>query len=129
MKATEIVHGIMHITPTANIDKIMDEGLKANADGEIFVFEDGGLFIPTFKVVDGKPTANRKSEYIGDLIAKNQIFVEEYALISIDPEGIEVELEPDNVAEFSAKFQWIIKQPIILPEYLTFEGVYKIGKE
>ena len=79
------------------------------------MFEDTCISFPAVKVVNGEPIIERRDEYIGDLIAMNQIFAEEYAQISIDPEGIQVELEPDNVAEFSAKWQWIVKQPFIDP--------------
>lgn len=129
MKATDLKHGIMHITPIKNLDKILEEGLYANADGEIFVFEDTSISFPAVKVVNGEPIIERRDEYIGDLIAMNQIFAEEYAQISIDPDGIEVELEPDNVAEFSAKWQWIVKQPFIAPWYLVFWGSYKLTPE
>lgn len=103
-----------HITDPKNIDNILWEGLRANEDGEIFLFEDKGII-------------NRLTNQIisvADHIALNQVGLSEYAMFAVDADGVEGELEPDNVGEASARCQWIARQSIIQPDYIEFCDIY-----
>jgi len=114
-----------HITRLENIESILHDGLKANSDGEIFLFENESLIYPDCT----ESGAIWKQSYIADLIASNQLFLTKYAMFEILPGGIEVDLINDNVAELSAKAQWIAKQPLIKPEYIRLFLINKkIGK-
>jgi hypothetical protein len=95
------------------IASILKDGLKANEDGEIFLFENKSIQI------------NGVKNFISDHIACNQIFVDEYVMFEIDSEGFNTDLIPDNVAEFAAKWQWILKQHIIEPRFIEIFGKYK----
>jgi hypothetical protein len=53
--------------------------------------------------------------YLPDLIAANQVFIEEYELYEINPEGLEKRLMADRVSEFIASFQKKVKQMCIEP--------------
>lgn len=101
-----------HITEVENLESILEEGLKCNEDGEIFVFENKSIH------------CNGIINNIADMIAFNQIFLEEYVMIEIDEDGFESELIPDDVAELSHKQQWYVKQKIIAPEFLDHYGTY-----
>jgi hypothetical protein len=104
-----------HITKIDLITVILTNGLKANEEGEIFLFENKSLQHPETKVINT----------IADTIAKNQIFLEEYAMFEIDAKGINVELINDNVGEISSIFQWIVKQPVINKEHIILFDIYK----
>lgn len=104
-----------HITDPANVDSITLDGLLANEYGAIFLFED--------KTLQNRMTG--KFAYAADLIAMEQIGLTDYAMFEIDPGGLECELAPDNVAEYSAGLQWIARQDYIDPVYINFCGIYK----
>ena len=102
-----------HITNMENLESILEEGIKCNADGEIFVFENKSIH------------CNGITNFIADMIARNQIFLKEYIMIEIDENAFESELIPDDVAELCHKQQWYVKQEIIAPEFLNHYGTYK----
>lgn len=104
-----------HITDKKNLISIMKDGLKENADGDIFVFDNMSVIFP--------PTGI--SNMVADCIAINQINLSEYVMFDIDSKGIKVEVINDNVADSSAQHQWIVKQTLIDPEYLSFFGLFK----
>lgn len=106
-----------HITPVENVASISFLGILANSDGEIFVFEDYAI-----RLLDGR------IEYVADLIARNQLLLERYAMFEINPKGIRKELVNDNVAEITAKFQWILRQPKISKSYIKLCGIYEVGE-
>jgi hypothetical protein len=83
-------------------DNILENGLLADVEGSIFVFDD---------------------KTIANAIAFNQLGITEYILFEIDPKGFHVEPVNDNVAEHTATHQWIIKQPTVAPEFIEFIGV------
>ncbi len=92
-----------HVTPVENLKKIVNEGLKLNEHGELFLFD--------------------KKDYAPD-IAVNQLFILDYALFEITFLQIE-RLKSDNVAESTAHAQWIYDQPI--PSiHIKLVGCYKI---
>ena len=94
-----------HLTSFTNFLLIQEQGIKAGEDGYIYVLD--------------------TKDWNGYL-ALNQLFLTDYAVFSINPKGITDELEPDNVAEFSAKHQFRIKQPLIEKRYIKFLNMYRI---
>jgi hypothetical protein len=99
-----MAESLFHLSPTENREKILSEGIKANKAGEIFVFTD---------------------LIVCNEIAKNQVGADHYDLFRIYRRGITGAIERDNVAEFSASFQRIIKQDCIKPRFLKFEGDFE----
>jgi len=102
-----------HITDIKNLPTILKEGLEANEDGDIFVFENKSI------------VCNSVVNTVADCIAHNQIFLDEYVMLEIHLEGINSEVINDNVGELSSSLQWIIKQPLIKAKYVEFFGVFK----
>ena len=102
-----------HITDKKNLSTILKEGLKANEEGDIFIFENKSIVF------------NSVVNTVADCIAHNQIFLDEYVMIEIAFEGITSEVINDNVAELSSALQWIVRQPLIEPKYLSLYGKYK----
>ncbi len=85
-----------HISDIKNKNKILKEGLKAK-EGMIFLFS---------------------NITVADDIAFSQIGITEFSVFEIDPHGINVEPISDTVSEFSAKFQWIVKQNLIEAKHI-----------
>lgn len=110
-----------HITHPKNIKSVLKDGLRANEEGKIFLFENKSISYPS----KGGGTA---VVYVADHIAQNQIFLEKYAMFEISSEGIDGDLINDNVAEMGSSFQWIVKQPIISPEYIEPFGLFRVQK-
>src|SRR4030042_5475491 len=99
-----------HITSSDNIPQLLIEGIKG-IEGEIFLV----TFPVLFEVSD--------TFQIFSSIAKNQIgLIDEFSLITVKSEGIEGEIIYDSVAELTAKYQIIVKQEIIKPEYVSLSG-------
>jgi hypothetical protein len=88
---------LYHLTPSENASEILKEGIKADEEGNIFAFTE---------------------MIVANEIAKNQVFTERYCVFRISRRGIKGEILKDNVAEFSACFQRIIKQDHIEPKFL-----------
>lgn len=101
-----------HITKKENWLSINLFGLKSNEDGEIFLFSDWTL----------TERRNKKTVLICDLIARNQLFLDEFIIYEINPKGIKGEIEPDNVAELTSKSQWVITQDKISKSYVKLIG-------
>lgn len=102
-----------HITHRDNVDSIIENGIRCNEDGDIFIYRDCDVehnFMPNKKPV---------MIPIYDLIAMGQVFLKDFAIFNIEPEGFEVELIPDNVAEITASQQFILKQPVIKSDYIS----------
>ena len=101
-----------HITRKENVQSIFKNGLRANKDGEIFVYDD----VMLQQIGAGEPY------YIGDSIAINQLGIndEKYAVFFIDKKDIKGEVISDNVAEFAAPWQHIIKQKKIEPFFFSY---------
>ena len=104
-----------HITAKENLPKILKEGLKANEEGEIFLFENKSIRV------------NSVVNTVADCIAHNQVFLEQYVMFEIANEGITSELINDNVGELTSSLQWIAKQPLIELKHLEFYGYYVTG--
>jgi hypothetical protein len=103
-----------HITHPDNLRSILIEGLKANSDGFIFLFD-------TWRVVD----IHENQILVCDHIAHNQVFLAEMLIFEINPKGIRNELLKDDVAESTSSFQWILRQPRIARSYLKVIGTRK----
>lgn len=101
-----------HITKKENAFSIAFEGLKSNENGEIFLFSDWTM----------TTRRNNKTVLICDLIAKNQLFLDEFIIYEINPKGIKGEIKTDNVGELTFKNQWIIIQNAIPKSYVKFIG-------
>ena len=101
-----------HITKKENWLSINLFGLKSNEDGEIFLFSDWTL----------TTRRNKKTVLICDLIAQNQLGMDEFIIYEINPKGIKGEIKNDNVAELTSKFQWIITQDKISKSYVKLIG-------
>lgn len=95
---------LYHVTHPDNMLSIFAEGLKANENGEIFLF-------------DNKEDALR--------IALNQVFLfDGYALFKIKLKDEEIEI--DNVAEIIRGKQYFAKTPNIPKERVNLVSCYKI---
>jgi len=99
-----------HITDVKTAFTILKKGLKANEEGDIFLFENVSF---TWGSQGIRNT-------VADSIAENQIFLKEYAILRVNSKGITGEVINDNVGELSSPFQWIVKQPLIEAKYLKF---------
>lgn len=102
-----------HITKPILLKTILKQGLKANEEGHIFLFENKSIEL------------NNVINTIADCIAYNQIFLDKYVMLEINSKGIATTLKKDNVGELSSQLQWIAKQPIIEPNYINFFGLFK----
>lgn len=101
-----------HITDKKNLSTILREGLKANDEGDIFLFENKSVVV------------NSVVNTVADCIAHNQVFLSEYVMLEIANEGIKSELINDNAGEITSPLQWIVKQPLIEAIYLNFYEFY-----
>lgn len=98
-----------HITRKENLKSIKKNGLTSNKEGDIFLFEFERYVHPVFN----------ETNYVINHIAENQAFIDgECILIEVNPAGFENDLFSDDVAEFTARWQWILKQPTIKPEFI-----------
>ena len=88
---------LYHLTPAENAPRILKEGLKSDAEGNIFAFTE---------------------MIVANEIAKNQVFTKRYCIFKISKKGICGEILKENVAEFSAWAHRIIRQNRIEPKYL-----------
>ena len=94
-----------HVTDVKNVDHIKNDGLKANAEGLIFVFTD---------------------MMVASIIAKEQFrLVDRYAVFKIYSKGITGRVIKDRVAQFSAPYQRVIIQEKISKKHIDYVGTYK----
>ena len=80
---------LYHITPIKNIDSIIENGIKTK-DGFAYLFEN-----TTIPYCEGFYRRDKWSRImrdfsIRDIIAKNELFLKEYALFEVDVEGIDL---------------------------------------
>jgi hypothetical protein len=104
-----------HITNSdkKTIKSILKNGLRCNSEGEIFVFENKSIIF------------NNVINSVADLIANNQLFLQEYVMFEIDDKGFNTELVNDNVGEISSKQQWYVQQPFVDKKHIIIYGTYK----
>lgn len=89
-----------HITKKENLESIKKNGIKANEYNEVFLLDDSEIQHPL----------HTQSFFVSKFVALNQLFLDEFVILAVDVEGLE--LEPDNVAELTAKWQYIYKGDI-----------------
>ena len=94
-----MVKRLFHLSPVENLESIKEKGLLLNEDGELFLLDEA--IIKYYMFGEFK---------VSELIAWNQLFLEEYLMI-------EVEVEMDNlvndaVAEVTKDHQYIYYKPI-----------------
>jgi hypothetical protein len=117
-----------HITDVKNVESILKFGLRANEDGDIFLFENKSIGYPSVIKENGIFYQCDLIDYISDHIARGQLFLKRYAMFEVSAEGIVGEFINDNVAEYGSQFQWIAKQQIITPNHITLYGYYDTEK-
>jgi hypothetical protein len=101
-----------HISDVKNKNEILEKGLIAN-NGEIFLFS---------------------KLSIASEIAFNQLGIEQFSIFEINSKGIDNGVINDNVAESTAKYQWIAMQDCIHPCHTKHladknENVYDMAEE
>lgn len=106
---------LYHITNVKNVGSILDKGLMANEDGDIYLFDNVSVMW-----IDGSMIC------VADHIAKNQIFTDRYAMFEIDTKGIKYPIEQDLCAEWTTKQQYIVKQKVINKKYINLFGIYEV---
>ena len=118
---------LYHITSIDRLGSIFKDGLVANYGGEINsgLSEDGYIYLFENKSYVDPITGDIRS--VADDIAMNQLFLDEYIMLEIDADGIEGELEHDNVGELSSFAQWKVKQDKISSEYIDIFGKYEVA--
>jgi hypothetical protein len=112
MDARDMPLRLFHLTPLGNIRGIKARGLRSD-DGQIFVYT---------------------HPLVAPRIATKQVFCRAYGVFEIDlgllygeaDDDEDDTLYRDNVGEFSAAWQWIIRRKHIPPEYLTFIGRFRV---
>ena len=115
-----------HITDPNNALNIMQEGLRANDSGLIFLFENKGIALKFNPIEEnGKLVRRMLMRHVSDDIAINQIGLNEYVMFQISAEGITSELIPDDVDEYGAIYQWKVKQNAIEPQYIEVCGLFR----
>lgn len=115
-----------HITSPKNALNILKNGLKCNEDGDIFLFENKTLRVKEEYRADYEKLGLRTEIVVADHIARNQIFLKDIVMLEIDSRGLHGEFIQDNVGEETSKFQWIVKQPLIAPQFIAEFGRYHL---
>ena len=92
-----------HLTAPENSQSILESGIRANKDGEIFLFEN--------KLWE----ADGISMWVSDSIAYNQVFIDSYDVWEVSSRGINGKFEQDLVREITYKQQFVLHQPIVKP--------------
>lgn len=102
-----------HVTRVENIDSIVLNGLKANEEGDVFLYEE----YPLTEL--GRLSLNAST--VGESIAKNQLFIaDKYAVFTV--KAREKDLVKDNVAESTSTIQHINKGNIP-SNRVKFQGI------
>lgn len=101
-----------YISDLESVSDIEQHGIKANENGDIFIF-----IIFKEKIQD--------AVNIAGYIAINQLFLENYALFEIQEEGITGEITDHKVSGRVSQYQKIIKQDIISRKHIKFINSYK----
>ena len=117
-----------HISDIKNIDSIIEKGLLADEDGNIFLFINESIDEPGIaRNKQGQLCMGMKRRSVSDDIALNQLFLKEYALFEISAKGIEGKLKNDNVEELASIYHRIARQQQIKPEFIKLCGIYKVS--
>jgi hypothetical protein len=106
--APAIIKGMFyHLVVPDSLSYVRKNGITADEEGYIYMLY-------------------TKSPEITDTVATNQLLVDTYYLFQIDPSSFESEVEPDRVAEFTARYHTRIKQREIEPYYIKELGKRKV---
>ncbi len=117
-----------HISDIKNIDSIIEKGLLADEDGNIFLFINDSIEeLGIARNKQGKLCMGIKKRSVSDDIALNQLFLTEYALFEVSVKGIDEKLENDNVEELASVYHRIARQQQIKPEFIKLCGIYKVS--
>lgn len=113
-----------HVTSKDNLGSILANGLKANENGDIFLYIKGS-YITHFGMIveDNKLKIGDMEVDIIDDICLNQVFlVDECLLLRINSKGLKGELIEDVVNESPSHLhkQWIVKQDVIEPKWISY---------
>jgi hypothetical protein len=95
---------LYHLTPLANLESIVRNGIRAGSEGCIYLFND----------LKAAP-----------LIARDQVFARRFALFEIDVGGLEVEVETDVSLWVWEPYQRLIRQWLVPPQLLRLVGVFE----
>lgn len=99
-----------HISPRSRYASISKYGLKANAQGQIFLFEDKIL------------TAGDITMRVSDSIAYKQVGVKSYDVWEVFSNSFQAALLPDKTGEITHKHQYILQQQNISPACCKHRG-------
>lgn len=116
-----------HVTKIDNLQSILNEGLKANEDGEIYLFVNGTIYNQYGAIIDKDKKEAKVGvtmQTVADCICMNQIFeYDKCVMLKVDSRGIDGELVEDVVAELPSNLhkQWIVKQAVIKPKWLSYK--------
>lgn len=116
---------LFHITKPENVESILKNGLMANSDRQIFLYEGRIIETNCFVKINGELWMCRARDSVERLIAANEVFIKIYSVLRVDVRGIE--LHPDDVAEIGSKWQWIANRDVIEPHRLACIETLDVG--
>lgn len=110
-----------HVTDVKNVKKILAKGLKGTTTPRN---RDEDVDCPTVFVL------STSHEDLTNAIARKQIWpledIESYAVIKIDSKGISGPIVEDICGERTTeRWQWMVQQPLIQPEFLILEKIHE----
>lgn len=106
---------LYHVTSRNAAKAILRYGLKCGEDGHIYLFDHTQVRISN----------HYKYIRVVDQIMCNQIDLDSGVILRVDTQGITSDILPDNVAEFTARWQYRVKQTLIEHEYIIRVGYVK----
>ncbi len=116
----------LHITAPKNVKSIMKEGLRANANGVIHLFDT--FRMEAVATLTKHPDFGNETEYevktiimVGDDIALKK-GLKRYALLKISRDGISTEPTQKTDTALFSEYLWTVRQPLIEPRYITRMG-------
>ena len=93
-----------HVTEVENVDSILKNGLKADEEGLIYVYDTYSVDLEGVDI------------FLSDIITLGQLGYKKYAVIKVNAEPYRKYAKPDNVGELCASYHRILKVKIIKPE-------------
>ena len=118
----KIMRTFYHITRIENKDKILKEGLIPN-NGKIFLFEDVYAPYPEGLFRFDKWTNNMRLIPVSDIIAKLEVFSNEYSLFKVETDA-DVFQDINCGESMVMKYQFYVEKPIKNVEYV---GDFSVG--
>ena len=105
---------LYHITSVDKIDSILENGLRANEYGDIYLFDNVSIRL------------DDRTFYVADHIAKNQIFCDTYAMFEVDVKGIHKPIKQDVCGELTTKQQYVVNQKVINKKHISIFGIFDV---